>query len=98
PVAERSEQAPVPAIPRIEERAAGPPAIRLVEGLHDLILGLGDVAVGVDDGHGLTPDSLPRGRVWRRPGSRRRARGPPGRREGAPPSPRWGGRGASPRR
>src|SRR5436309_4401129 len=54
PVAERPEQPPVPPIPRIEERAAGPPAIRLVEILHDLVLSLGDVAVGVEDGHRVT--------------------------------------------
>ena len=51
--AERAEHAPVPAVPGIEEHAGRPTAIRLVEISCDLLLGLGDVAVGVDDGHGL---------------------------------------------
>ena len=63
-VAQRAEHAPVPAVPRVEGEGVRPPVVRSVEILRDLLEGLGDVTVGVDDGvGGLAHRVLQRGIV-----------------------------------
>src|SRR6185295_15831599 len=61
-VAERAEEPPVPAVPRVEREVERPPVEGRVEILRDLLDGLGDVAVGVEDGiRGLAHEVLQRG-------------------------------------
>src|SRR4029079_10462411 len=50
-IAERVQQPAVPAVPWIEDLVDRTLLVRIVQVLGDLLLGLGDVAVGVDDVH-----------------------------------------------
>src|SRR5713101_512114 len=59
PIVELVDEPPVPAVRRVQREGERAPAIRLVEVFRDLLVRLGHVAVGIEDGDGVAAHGLP---------------------------------------